>query len=873
MARRFDPSAHRQFSLFDDRPLFEPETLARARTEWAKQGIPNFDDISGAAVEFTTQIEKLLQQRKNPKEEALEQEFNRAFFQRFLGYSLYPGLMDGWTAWPKPPVGMTGLSGTPDIILGQFTAERFEPVAVVELKKPTVNLDAPQISYGGITPVEQAFNYARKLGTCRWVCVCNMAVFRFYSVESNRAYYEFDLLATDRISVLNELWHLVAADNLISPPHDSRTWRLLMTSQSNQVAFQEGFYHIYSEIRADIIDALSRESPETPRPLVVQGAQRLLDRLLFVYFCEDHPDRLLRKNLVKEVVENAVKQPDASRTKAYEQVKALFRDLDVGADTPFWKIPKYNGEIFKEHPLIDHVHLPDDLHGKRYTWNSKDRSLRRSVDGVYGLHIFDFWKELDRDLLGNIFERSIGDLTAIASGGRPDAREAFGIYYTAARLARFAATSVMEAALRDDVRLQAILSGDVGVRQAEETLEAVISHLKNYRVADVACGSGVFLTAAFDSLLAPFRKVAEANSASMIERELSSFRQSELLKSSIFGCDLLPQAVELAKLALWLAAARRNEASADLSSNFIIGDSLHPEFGAAKLAKYAGGSFDVIVGNPPWGAEYDPRPDSEGMDSWEVFLRLCVNLLKPGGRLCLILPDTLFSTEKVQTREWLLKNLEVEKLFALGPDWFTNKVRMGSVMLQGKKTIAHATHSIKTLVLAGDERTKAIKGLRPLAQSEEIGSSTLSQRRISRTPGVPFTVLMGEEELPLIQKIEGASVPLGELVLRARGDEMSAAGLFWRCGNCQTLTVPGAKKKGAGYESKRCPKCGCNLSQRDSEAVQLVNGSKVGAYTHPYVDGDSLSRRYQSPSRKFIRTDLPVLPALKPQALYSGKRC
>jgi len=63
-----------------------------------------------------------------------------------------------------------------------------------------------------------------------------------------------------------------------------------------------------------------------------------------------------------------------------------------------------------------------------------------------------------------------------------------------------------------------------------------------------------------------------------------------------------PAAVELAKLALWLTAARQNEPSADLTRNFVIGDSLSAAI-RSRLPHV--GTFDVVVGNPPWGGVYD----------------------------------------------------------------------------------------------------------------------------------------------------------------------------------------------------------------------------------------------------------------------------
>jgi hypothetical protein len=128
------------------------------------------------------------------KETSLEQEFNRAFFVNLLGYKLYPGVEEFWTAWPKPPTAITGLDGEPDVILGHFGSDRpAEALAVVELKRPGTGYDSPQPSYRNRTPVEQAFDYALGLPTCRWVLVSDMRSVRLYSVDSKEEYHELNL--------------------------------------------------------------------------------------------------------------------------------------------------------------------------------------------------------------------------------------------------------------------------------------------------------------------------------------------------------------------------------------------------------------------------------------------------------------------------------------------------------------------------------------------------------------------------------------------------------------------------------------------------------------------------------------------------------
>lgn len=868
-----------QFSLFEKRPLFDDETLLRREQEWRAEVIPDFEDIKKAATDFIKQVQ--LRRGSEAKETTLEQEFNRAFFRDLLGYTLYPGVDDAWGAWPKPPTSSTGLSGEPDLLLGNFGPDACAPVVVVELKRPGTKLDAPQPGYGGKSPVEQAFQYARKLPSCNWVCVTDMRLFRLYSIESDSAFHEVDLW-TDRRpldSILRECWHLLARPNLVEDPDDAPTLRLLHSSQERQFDFREGFYRIYSEIRADILKELQVSGPtHLSREEYVQAAQRLLDRFLFIHFCEDHPDRLLPRHLLRDLVDRSVRQPGPATNKAYEGVKGLFRDLDLGVDTQYWKIPRYNGELFKHHPIVDEVSLPDELHSKSYTWTSNDGRVRRNVQGIYGLHIFDFWKELDRDLLGNVFEKSIGDLTdmAIGVGGRPDARSAFGIYYTASRLAEFAAASTINMTLEEDVALRGILSqaSEAGDRELRDLVSSTFNLLKDYKIADLACGSGVFLTTALDALLGPYRKMLEAGTVGPLSRELQATRQSELLRSCIFGDDLLPQAVELAKLALWLTAARKGESSADLTANFTVGDALTT--GPLEiLLSNAGGAFRAVVGNPPWGAEINEgvRESADGgLDSWELFLKRVFDVLEEGGRLGLLIPDTFFSSAKAPTRRWLVENTTIEKVYLLGPDWFGSAVRMSTVFLQVKKARPSENHRIRTLLLAGLERQRALNGKRPLDQAEESGSGWFLQSRARLNDEANISVLVSDDELPLLEKIEACSVPLGSIALRGRGEEMSADGSIWRCGSCGTRTVPGEKAKGGGYKDKDCPICHAILSYENAQHECLVSPTQGGPFNTPYIDGLALTRRYQNPARRFMRTDLEIVPSLKAAATFGGPK-
>jgi SAM-dependent methyltransferase len=368
-----------------------------------------------------------------------------------------------------------------------------------------------------------------------------------------------------------------------------------------------------------------------------------------------------------------------------------------------------------------------------------------------------------------LFERSIGDLEALVHGGRPDARRAFGIFYTASRLARFVAASAVTAMLDEDTELNSTILRISTEGGNEADIDEVVALLSRRKIADLGCGSGVFLTAALDSLLNPYRKTVELLFSGLMG-ELLSYRQSEILKSSIYGVDRLPQAVELAKLALWLTAARQNEPSADLTANFFEGDSPSTET-VDKLLANAGGHLDLILGNPPWGSEFDEDAGRRILrdlgivysgipDSWEIFLALAISTLRPGGRFALLVPETIFSADQKRTREWLLSKCTLEKVYALGPNWFTAKVRMGTVVLQGVTKKADPAHRISTFALAGRNQQDALLGRRPLGQVEALLRQTIPQSVCENDETKQISVLASEWDWSFLTRIASQFAPI-----------------------------------------------------------------------------------------------------------------
>jgi hypothetical protein len=169
------------------------------------------------------------------------------------------------------------------------------------------------------------------------------------------------------------------------------------------------------------------------------------------------------------------------------------------------------------------------------------------------------------------------------------------------------------------------------------------------RILDPACGSGIFLVKAFQRLVHRW-KLAHPGMTPKAE----ALRR--LLERNLFGVDKDPHAVRVACFSLYLAMCDEIEPrhywtqvlfptmrdERLICSDFFAEDK--PGFGTVEAA----GSYDLIIGNAPWGDSLvtadakswakraDPPWEVANKDIGGLFLAKATDLLKPMGKLALI---------------------------------------------------------------------------------------------------------------------------------------------------------------------------------------------------------------------------------------------
>lgn len=635
---------------------------------------------------------------RKQKETEARGPFIQRFFVEILGYQPF-GSGPSWTINDEKRTG----GGSADTALGHFNAAGKSVIAPVELKgADTPDLDAIMPGRHK-SPVQQVWEYAMDTPGCQFLLVSNMLEFRLYAVGHTRQVYErFDILElADSDTAYQRFRLLLSAERLLG----GDTAKLLAESALVEKAITEKLYSDYKTWRIGLLLALIQHN-ELDAGALIEPAQKLLDRVLFVAFAED------RGLLPPKSLAQAWRHRDHYNPRpVWQNFQGLFRSIDKG--NPQLGIPAYNGGLFATDPVLDALVVPDDA------------CRMFSALGEY-----DFADDVSVTVLGHIFEQSVSDLeqlieladsegftlsaleahsksTSYSTSGK---RKQDGIVYTPDAITRFIVDETLGSYLANRLAaLRVVYSGTDGnwrkPSKAEERLVGVKTKLKEktrlveflfwhawreelrqIRVLDPACGSGAFLVAAFDLLDDEYHRVNEQIQAITGNPDLFDINR-EILNGNLYGVDLNPESIEISKLSLWLKTAQYGKPLESLEANLRVGNSLIDDsaytprpfdWQAAFPDVFADGGFDVVLGNPPYVRmerlkaikpflEKHYAVASDRADLYGYFYELGLRLLKPGGRLGYISSSTFFKTGSGQPlRRHLISHAHIRTLVDFG---------------------------------------------------------------------------------------------------------------------------------------------------------------------------------------------------------------
>lgn len=797
-------------------------------------------------------------------ERELQGAFLDALFVRLLGYESGLAGHDEFTI--RHEVSTEVDATKPDGALGWFYENRLDRVvAVIELKNARTGLDQRQLSRPDrLTPVDQAFLYATKFTGCKWVIVCNFRELRLYSHSYGQRLYEsFDLQTLGDPERLVEFVSLLRPSALLGETSTGHGYLEGMLGDQPSVRdrdITQIFYDEYTAQRDRLLRHFLDQDSGAPARDVVKAAQKLIDRVLFICFAED-TGSLLPTKILKTTAEISQRSRSRSPHKIWDELRELFRDIDQGRPDVSPAIPAYNGGLFAEDELLDKVLTVND-----------GLALE-----LVGFGRYDYRNTITVEVLGHVFEQSISDLESLrrvlsldpdAVESDPiqvmEARRAKGVFYTP----RWVTSYIVEAT--------------VGPAAADR--DFVPEALGRISILDPACGSGAFLAQAYRHLL----ELAESTvleSLPLEQRLLSEMtpivNRARYL-DGLRGIDLMPEAVEIARLSLWLSSATKSQRLHNLDG-IKEGNTLSPEGGDVLDSYFKDGltkdGFDICVGNPPWGAtidyEIDPSLDlARGQfDTYELFIeRALRDAVKDGGYFGFVIPDRILRPEGERTRRWLFDHYQVREVIKLGEGVFPGVFR-ASVIIVVRKLSPSANDSIRTLTVMKADRDRL----------EQIGSTHLrslmtdrggfiSRSRITEDEAYEIPLGATDDDIAIMETMREGSLawtgPNGVFEPYGRGVETGTEGFVVRCNACFEWQIGPRKRsqsRGGGYKTKECDHCGVTLDvDTVQDSAQIIRAGRPdteaeglpGDGWRPIYVGEDVSR-YRLDPPMWIRTGVP----------------
>ncbi len=569
-------------------------------------------------------------------------------------------------------------------------------VGIVELKaQDTKNLDKVE---------NQAFGYLVSHSFAKYVIISNFDELRFY-FDKKTAYEKFNLFSLD-YDEFKKL-HLILSYESIK---DDIPLKLKEKTANFEQEISKQLYKDFSTFRTHIFENLSLNNTDTDKALLLRLTQKLCDRIIFILFAEDRG--LLTPNTINEIRTRHQNDGFGDRS-MYDYYKLYFDAINKGNER--LNIPKYNGGLFACDEVLDSLILDDHI---------LDMEAQK-------LSNYDFDSEIGVNILGHIFEQSLTDLEELnATINNEDfdikksKRKKDGVFYTPEYITKYIVDNTL-GKLCSDKRIELKLEDIKAPKNLKklnktelaikENLEVYKDWILNLKILDPACGSGAFLNQALDFLIKEHKRL-QNDLALMVDLFVSYEVEKSVLENNLYGVDINEDAVEIAKLSLWLRTAVKGRELTKLADKIKCGNSLIDDKSVVDNAfvwedefpeVFENGGFDVVIGNPPYitfalGKKQDfeskdieyyktkfPLSSVYKVSSYLIFIEMSLGLISKKGLLSFIVPNTIYTNYYyAKFRELLIDNYSIHSLYNLNYEVFEDADTGGSsIFILGKERI------------------------------------------------------------------------------------------------------------------------------------------------------------------------------------------
>ena len=548
-------------------------------------------------------------------------------------------------------------------------------------------------------PSYQIHVYLQEVDDARWAVLTNGKKWRlYYSPTSHRldSYYEIDLPTLLEKGDLEDFkyFYLFFRHGAFLEDSSGDCFLDDVYGESNVFAqelgedLQDNIYEAIKTLSEGFMQYPDNDLSEDDLDLIHDSSLIYLYRLIFVLYAESEGRDLLDTN--NEIYEesyslNSLKQDIAEELDSpnpkyrgwqdnlWDRLDGLFKLIDQGSKSRGIPegdlyIPAYNGGLFRIDPdeddSVEAQFLANHQVGDAYLAEVIEL-LTRSQNG--GGKIFVDYSSLDVRHLGSIYEGlleyklniadeplALDDGEYVSTAEDDDVvvqegevylttdsgeRKATGSYYTPEYVVEYIVENTLEP-LVTEIQNELMAQSARGERGfAAEFAERIF----DLKILDPAMGSGHFLTSAIDYLAreiidAQEKQAAQQGIETVDEEHDINWARRQVAQRCIYGVDLNPLAVELAKVSLWLRTLAAEQPLAFLDHHLKTGNSL------------VGSNVEEIDALERNGAAETEGPNSTLIDFGMTFEGTMENLMAIHGDLIAIENEELEDVKAMEKK-------------------------------------------------------------------------------------------------------------------------------------------------------------------------------------------------------------------------------